>query len=74
MASEGGGSPDRVQAELNALRTEIAELRNEQHEMARAIDQLVQTFRQLAVHLGIAAEPYKKSGKPTAEREIPGFG
>ena len=52
---------------------ELAELRNEQREMARAIEQLVTTFRSLAVHLGIAPEPYKKPGKGNSRREIPGF-
>ncbi len=71
MSAQGSGT-DRLAAELQALRTEVAELRNEQHEMARSVEQLVQTFRSLAVHLGIAAEPYKKPEK--SEREIPGFG
>lgn len=70
----GGAATDRLEAELQALRTEVAELRNEQREMARAIEQLVQTFRSLAVHLGIASEPYKKSARDADAREIPGFG
>ncbi len=70
----GGAATDRLEAELQALRAELAELRNEQHEMARAVEQLVQTFRSLAVHLGIASEPYKKAERATTDREIPGFG
>ncbi|HZY91569.1 MAG TPA: hypothetical protein VFG07_02160 [Thermoplasmata archaeon] len=69
-----GSATDRLAGELQALRNEVAELRNEQREMAHAIEQLVQTFRSLAVHLGIASEPYKKPGKGTDDREIPGFG
>ena len=42
-------------------------------EMARSIDQLVTTFRSLAVHLGIASEPYQKGGKSAGRSEIPGF-
>ena len=73
MASSGSGT-DRLEAEVQALRHELAELRNEQREMARAIEQLTQTFRSLAVHLGIAAEPYGKKAKSAGQREIPGFG
>jgi hypothetical protein len=62
---------DRWEAELRVLRQELAELRQEQREMARAIDQLVTTFRSLATHLGIAAEPYVKKGD--RERDVPGF-
>lgn len=69
-----GAATDRLEAELQALRTELAEMRNEQREMARAVEQLVQTFRSLAVHLGIASEPYKKPLKGGEDREIPGFG
>ncbi|HYK93861.1 MAG TPA: hypothetical protein VEY07_07470 [Thermoplasmata archaeon] len=72
--SATGAAGDRLEAEVQALRNELAEMRNEQREMARAIEQLVQTFRSLAVHLGIAAEPYKKSEKGGESREIPGFG
>lgn len=71
--SESGSSTERLQAELQILRTEVAEMRNEQKEMARSIDQLVTTFRSLAVHLGIASEPYQKGGKSAARSEIPGF-
>ncbi|HTT35498.1 MAG TPA: hypothetical protein VMH78_06495 [Thermoplasmata archaeon] len=72
MAEDGVN--DRLEVELQALRAELAELRNEQREMARAIEQMVTTFRSLAVHLGIASEPYKKPAKSSqTKREIPGF-
>lgn len=74
MAS--GRSPtDRLEAEMQALRGELAELRNEQREIARQVDELVQTFRSLSVQLGIASQPYKRSGgRDSGAREIPGFG
>lgn len=53
------------------LRKEIEELRNEQREMANSLNQLVVTFRSLATHLGIAAEPY--AGKKKDQRDLPGF-
>lgn len=64
---------DRWEAELRALREELHELRGEQKEMAQAINQLVTTFRSLATHLGIAAEPYVRKGDRRSERELPGF-
>lgn len=63
-----------MMAELGALRQELAELRQEQRELARAVAELAQTFKSLAMHLGVAAEPYKKDGKEARGREIPGFG
>ncbi|MFZ0891508.1 MAG: hypothetical protein WB778_03550 [Thermoplasmata archaeon] len=65
-----------VEAEIRALREEMRQMRDEQRELVRAVEQLTQTFRNLAVHLGIAAEPYAKSGKgekAKADRDIPGF-
>jgi hypothetical protein len=69
-----GSGQDRWEAELRALRVELQELRSEQREMARAIDQLVTTFRSLATHLGIAAEPYVKKAASSHDRDVPGFG
>ena len=69
-SSEG----DRWEVELRLLREELQQLRNEQREMARAIDQLVTTFRTLAAHLGIAAEPYAAREKSSSARDVPGFG
>lgn len=68
-SSEG----DRWEAELRMLREELRELRAEQREMAKAIDQLVTTFRTLATHLGIAAEPYTRREKSSGSRDLPGF-
>jgi hypothetical protein len=68
-----GSGEDRWEAELRALREELKELRTEQQEMAKAIGELVTTFRTLAAHLGIAAEPYSRKREPDS-RELPGFG
>ena len=64
----------RWEAELRALREELRELRAEQQQMARAIGELVTTFRMLATHLGIAAEPYQRGSSSTRSRDLPGFG
>jgi len=49
-------------------------MRTEQREMAAAIQDLVTTFRMLAAHLGIAAEPYVRKDGAAAGPDIPGFG
>lgn len=58
--------------ELAELRREISELRTLQVETAKAVDELVRTFRQLSTHLGIASEPYRARGKAD-QRDLPGF-
>lgn len=74
MPIEPSGGENRFLAELGVLRQELAELRREQRELAQAVGELTQTFKALATHLGVAAEPYKRSGKGSEGREIPGFG
>jgi hypothetical protein len=68
---------DPVELELASIRQQLTELRAEQQEIKQAVEELVKTFRSLALQLGIAAEPYRKGGS-TGERakssEIPGFG
>ncbi|MGC2288989.1 MAG: hypothetical protein WA688_03935 [Thermoplasmata archaeon] len=72
----GSSATDPVELELASIRQQLTELRAEQQEMKQAIEELVKTFRSLAMHLGIAAEPYRKGGSP-GDREknpdIPGF-
>jgi hypothetical protein len=69
-----GSDEARWEVELRNLREELHQLRADQREMAQAVNQLVQTFRTLAAHLGIAAEPYvRKGGEPPADRDLPGF-
>ena len=62
---------ERWEVELRQLREELAALRQEQRELARSIDQLVQAFRSIATHLGITAEPYVRKEK--RDRDVPGF-
>ena len=69
-----GSGEDRWEAELRALRAELGELRTEQREMAKAIGDLVTTFRMLAAHLGIASEPYTRQSTSSDRRDLPGFG
>lgn len=71
MTAAGGS--DRLEAELKALRAELSAFRQEQKEMASAINQLLTTFRGLATHLGIATEPYGRRGQPRADPDLPGF-
>jgi hypothetical protein len=72
----GTPSLDPVELELASIRQQVSELRAEQQEMKQSIDELVKTFRSLAMHLGIAAEPYRKGGSPgdrAKGSDIPGF-
>ncbi|MGA7860780.1 MAG: hypothetical protein WCB19_02855 [Thermoplasmata archaeon] len=72
----GNSSADPVELELASIRQHLTELRAEQQEMKQAIEELVRTFRSLAMHLGIAAEPYRKgdsSGDRAKGSDIPGF-
>lgn len=72
----GNSSSDPVELELASIRQQLTELRAEQQEMKQAIDELVKTFRSLSMHLGIAAEPYRKggsSGDRARSSDIPGF-
>jgi cell division septum initiation protein DivIVA len=64
-----------MEAELRAIREELRQLKAQQEELAQAIAGLTQTFRHLAVQMGIAAEPYpKEKGESSArDRERPGF-
>jgi hypothetical protein len=64
---------ERWIGELGQLRREIAELRSEQQELARAVAELAKTFRALALHFGIASEPYPKPKSTAPPRDSPGF-
>jgi hypothetical protein len=66
-------SGDDLTMEVKALRAELAAMRAEQRAMAQAIDQMTQTFRALATHLGIAAEPYKRGSGTSDHRDTPWF-
>ncbi len=71
-------APDRpldgsLEAQIRALRQELAELRAEQRETARIVEEMNRTFRALATQLGIASEPYRKGSASTRSRDLPGF-
>ncbi|MFY9717155.1 MAG: hypothetical protein WAK40_04400 [Thermoplasmata archaeon] len=66
-------SENHWEAELRMLRQELAELRAEQQELVRAVNQLATTFRTLATHLGIASEPYNRKETRDARSNPPGF-
>ncbi len=73
----GNYAADPVELELASIRQQLSELRTEQQEMKQAVEELVRTFRSLSMHLGIAAEPYRKggsSGDRARDPDIPGFG
>ena len=70
MSDGSGGSV--VEGEVRALRQELAGLRNEQRELLKAVEEMSRTFRSIAVHLGIASEPYRRPD-PERKKEIPGF-
>ncbi|HEY6238343.1 MAG TPA: hypothetical protein VIZ68_04065 [Thermoplasmata archaeon] len=62
-----------MEGEVRALRQEVADLRSGQKEILRAVEEMTRTFRALAVHLGIASEPYKKDPEGDRKTEMPGF-
>ncbi len=65
------GEKERWEVELRQLREELHELRAEQRELAKAVDQLVRTFTSISTHLGITSEPYSK--KQARNQDVPGF-
>ncbi len=72
-----GNSPaDPVELELVDCQHLTRTSRAEQQEMKQAIEELVRTFRSLAMHLGIAAEPFPEGRlvrQPAKGSNIPGF-
>ena len=62
-----------LEAQIRALREELAALRAEQQETARIVEELNRTFRALATQLGVASEPYRKSSGGNRSRDLPGF-
>ena len=67
------GALGAVGAEQRTMREELQALRAEQRELARSVDQLAQTCRSLATHLGIAAEPYRPTSKGGRPMDSSGF-
>lgn len=73
METDTGWDAGHLRAELEALRREVADLHAEQRAMAKGIEQLTETFRALALHLGIAAEPYRGRAQSSSRKDLPGF-
>lgn len=70
----GADEARALRAEIEALRHELAEMRSDQRELTKVVAEMRDTFRSLAIHLGIAAEPYQKKGaSPSTSRDLPGF-
>lgn len=63
-----------LRAEVETMRRELADMRGELRELARSVDQLTQTFRALAVQLGLGVEPYKRRNETPRKEEPTGFG
>ncbi len=61
-----------IAVRLDDLKQQVDRLRKQQEELANGIQELVQTFRQLSMHLGVAAEPYK-TAKKGSSGPPPGF-
>jgi chromosome segregation ATPase len=61
-------------ARLEELRQEVKRLRDGQEEMARSVEELLSTFRQISIQLGVAREGYtpKKDGR-SGKDPPPGF-
>ncbi len=55
------------------MRRELAEMREELRELARGVEQLNQTFRALAIQLGLGVEPYRRKGDSARKENPPGF-
>lgn len=72
MSEDSNVEVRQLAARLELLLREVAEMRAEVRAIAQALDQTNQTFRSIAVHLGVAAEPYRRSA-PSKEQP-PGFG
>lgn len=65
---------DATLVELAALRREIAALREEQRALAQQVEEIARSFRAISTQIGIASEPYKKSGgRGASDRDLPGF-
>ena len=69
------GQSDPTLVELAALRREIAALREEQRLLAEQVQEIARSFRAIATQIGIAGEPYRRSGGRTDpdSRDLPGF-
>lgn len=57
---------------LEELKQEVEALKQQQRELAEGVGELLQTFRSLAMHMGVTTEPYRPGSKKSTPP--PGFG
>lgn len=50
---------------IDDVKVELEQMRKQQAELNGAIQELLETFRQLAQHMGVATEPYRRERKNT---------
>ena len=61
-------------ARLEELRQEVKRLRDGQEEMARSVEELLATFRQISIQLGVARDGYTPKRDPgKGKTPPPGF-
>jgi uncharacterized coiled-coil DUF342 family protein len=61
-------------ARLEELRQEVKRLRDGQEEMARSVEELLSTFRQISIQLGVARDGYTpKKDAGRGKDPPPGF-
>ena len=58
-------------ARLEELRQEVKRLRDGQEEMARSVEELLSTFRQISIQLGVARDGYAPKKDPGKGRAPP---
>lgn len=56
---------------IDDLKIELSQLKKQQVELSAGIQELLETFRQLAQHMGVATEPYRRGKKDNSPP--PGF-
>ena len=67
--------PPEMLARFEELRQEVLRLREQQEALAQGVQELLATFRRLAIHLGIATDAYRpnRGGAGAREPPPPGF-
>jgi hypothetical protein len=64
-----------ILARLEELRQQLSRVREEQQQLAQAVNEMLGTFRRISVQLGIASEPYRPKNTPSKpSASDPGFG
>ncbi len=58
-------------ARLEELRQEVKRLRDGQEQMARSVEDLLSTFRQISIQLGVARDGYTPKEDPGKQKTPP---